>query len=76
VSTDPATIATLDQYYPPCGPCAFCGHTDKRHRLWDAILDAPEDDAFVAWEYELDIAHVKAVRLVRPYRTTKKEGEA
>ena len=26
-----------DDAFPPCGPCAFCGSDDKRHRLWDAI---------------------------------------
>lgn len=21
----------------PAGPCAFCGHPDRRHRMWDTI---------------------------------------
>ena len=32
-------IRTLDDYFPPCGPCGICGGPDKRHRLWDAIRD-------------------------------------
>ena len=38
MSTRKADIAELDRFYPPCGPCAFCGHRDKRHRLWDAWM--------------------------------------
>lgn len=30
-------VARLDELWPPCGPCAFCGGPDKRHRLWDMI---------------------------------------
>ena len=28
----------LNQYFPSCGPCLFCGHPDARHRVFDAII--------------------------------------
>ena len=28
-------LSTLDRWFPRCGPCALCGHADKRHRLWE-----------------------------------------
>jgi hypothetical protein len=65
---DTEAIAALDQFYPPCGPCAFCDLPDKRHRLWDSMLDSPDDDKAVAWEFDTTIEHVRAVRRVRPYR--------
>lgn len=34
----PARIA--DQFGPHAGPCAFCGHHDKRHRLIDSVVGA------------------------------------
>jgi hypothetical protein len=50
---------TLDDYFPPRGPCAFCGHTDARHRLFDALRGAvaagdPPDDVARAWDVPLD----------------------
>ena len=66
-----ADLKELDKFYSPCGPCAFCGFHDKRHRLWDAWIgmlnagDTPED---LADEYEADIEHVKAVQRLRPYQ--------
>ena len=65
---DPESIAALDQFYPPCGPCAFCDLPDKRHRLWDSMIDSPDDDKAVAWEFDTTIEHVRAVRRVLPYR--------
>jgi hypothetical protein len=64
--------AALDRYFPRCGPCAFCGHVDKRHRLWDAIMNRPESSAFLARDYELPLAAVRLVRLLRPYRRARR----
>lgn len=61
-------IAELDKYYLPCGPCAFCGHSDKRHRLWDMFIDSPESDESLAADYREEIEHIRAVRRIRPYR--------
>lgn len=61
-------IATLDKHYKPCGPCALCGCRDKRHRLWDSIMDTPENNEMAAREYGVTIGHVQAVRTIRPYR--------
>lgn len=61
-------IATLDRFYPPCGPCALCGHRDKRHRLWDSLMDTPGTDEGVAREYDVTVEEVQAVRAIRPYR--------
>ena len=61
-------IAELDKYYHPCGPCAFCGHHDKRHRMWDMFMDSPESDVELAADYHVDKEYVTAVRRIRPYR--------
>ena len=64
-------VADLDQYFPPAGSCAFCGHEDQRHRLWDAFMgaahagDTPEGIAS-AWGYPVEA--VRAVLAVRPYQ--------
>lgn len=68
MSTKASEIAKLDPWFPPCGPCAFCGHKDKRHRLWDTILHSPENAADLAVVYELPLAAVLAVRRIRPYQ--------
>ena len=60
--------AELDHYFPPAGPCAFCGHVDRRHRLWDALMARPESDLIVALEYYLPLEAVRLVRTLRPYR--------
>jgi len=78
MSTRKADIAELDQYYPPCGPCAFCGHRDKRHRLWDTIM-AQYDNAGTSVEeiarwYDVEPEHVRAVLRIRPYRMTAVKG--
>jgi hypothetical protein len=65
---DPEAIAALDQFYPPCGPCMVCGHTDKRHRLWDALMEALGPVEQIADEWDLPVEHVRAVRRVQPYR--------
>jgi hypothetical protein len=63
-----AAIAQLDKFYGPCGPCAFCGHHDKRHRLWDVFLDNYDDDTAIAAEFGVSTDYVRAVRIIRPYR--------
>lgn len=32
-------MSVLDTLYPYAGPCAFCGYSDKRHRLADSIIE-------------------------------------
>ncbi len=59
-------IAELDQWFKPCGPCMFCGHPDKRHRLWDMFLDSPESDEVLAAEFGHPIEAIQAVRRIRP----------
>lgn len=61
-------ISQLDKWFPPCGPCAFCGFKDKRHLLWDIFLDAPETDAELAKDFDYPIEAIQAVRQIRPYR--------
>ncbi len=64
-------IAQLDKYYSPAGPCAFCGHRDKRHRLWDVIMGmfvGGDSIEMIAWDYNLSIEAIKAVIKIRPYR--------
>ena len=63
-------LSELDQYYRPCGPCAFCGHEDKRHRLWDTFMSMAEggdEPEFIAACFEEEVEHVKAVLRLRPY---------
>lgn len=69
------SVDSLDVFYPPCGPCALCGHHDKRHRLWDAIMDTEGDwvDEECASEFGVSIEHVRAVRRIRPYREDSRE---
>ena len=62
----------LDSHYSFCGPCAFCGHPDKRHRLWDALIDSPETEDMLVREYGVTLEHVKAVRRIRPYRRKRR----
>jgi hypothetical protein len=55
-------IAKLDKYYPPCGSCAFCGHKDKRHRMWDSWLALADMGAeWIANAYDVEIEYVKLV---------------
>lgn len=66
-----AAITSRDKYFPPAGPCAFCGSNDARHRTWDAIMDrhvAGESMKELARDYDLPVAAVRAVLRVRPYR--------
>ena len=61
-------ISQLDKFYPPCGPCAFCGFKDKRHRLWDSWLCLKNEGAeWIAIAYEVDIEYVRLVLELKPY---------
>jgi len=64
------SISQLDKYYSPCGPCMFCGHKDKRHRMWDiwlAMWHGGESIEFIAKLYDVDIEYVKLVLEIKPY---------
>lgn len=57
--------AELDRYFPPNGPCGFCGDTEigARHRIIDAIVDAVragEPIEVVAEEYDKPVEAVTA----------------
>lgn len=60
-------ISKLDKYFPPCGECWFCGHRDKRHRLWDAILALDEPDECIAALYDEPIEAIKLIKEIKPY---------
>lgn len=62
--------ARLDAYFPFRGPCAFCGHADARHRLWDMICQSPDSDADMVHWCEVPLEAVRLVREVRPYQRT------
>jgi len=64
-------ISHLDRWFPPAGPCAFCGHADKRHRLWDALLGSHrvgQPVSELAQFYELPLEAVQAVIHEQPYQ--------
>lgn len=65
------SMQELDKYYPPCGPCMFCGHHDKRHRLWDTWMDMAEGGdppELIAHAYGEPLEHVEAVLRLKPYK--------
>ena len=69
MSCKKAEIAQLNKWFTPAGPCAFCGHRDKRHRIWDTIMlaeAAGETAIGIAWWLELTV--IEAVLRIRPYR--------
>ena len=57
----------LDKYWPPCGPCALCGHEDKRHRIWDAIIHMTDDVYVIAALYEVPVEAIQLVKELKPY---------
>jgi len=65
-------LGKLNEYYPFCGPCLFCGGRDKRHRLWDVWLGWHERGvsveeihrSFPKWP----IQHIRDVIRIRPFR--------
>jgi len=65
----------LDEYFPPRGPCAFCGHKDARHRLWDALMDrvaAGDSAESVAEDYGISMKAMNLVLKLRPYKRKRK----
>ena len=67
----------LDKYFPPRGPCAFCGHKDARHRLFDAILGmrkAGDSVETIAHAYGLTMKQVFIILEVQPYQEVKVYG--
>jgi len=65
----------LNEWFPPAGPCAFCGHDDKRHRLWDQLIgmnEAGDSVQTIAWQYELPEQAVEAVLRLRPYQPVRR----
>jgi hypothetical protein len=55
---------TIDAKWPYCGPCAFCGCADKRHRLFDAMrgrVRAGESRKSVAEDYGCSMDALLAV---------------
>lgn len=64
-------IEKLDKWFPPAGPCVFCGHKDRRHRLWDVIMGMHENNEAVkaiAYNYDLSVESIEAVISIQPYR--------
>jgi hypothetical protein len=60
----PPGPSVLDVLYPYAGPCAFCGHYDKRHRMADAIVEnvrAGDSVEMVAEGYDLSEEAVRAL---------------
>jgi hypothetical protein len=63
-------IAQLNKYSNPCGKCMFCGHKDKRHRLWDSWLSLSkggETVEFIASLYDVNTEYVKLILKLKPY---------
>ena len=64
-------IAELDQWFPPAGPCAFCGSDDKRHRLWDALIGFHKAGDSVEWlarAYDYPVEAIEAVIRIQPWK--------
>lgn len=63
-------LEDLAQWWPKCGPCAFSGHPDKRHRVWGAIIErhrAGESTESLAEDFGVPEEAVEAVLWVLPY---------
>lgn len=60
-------ISYLDKWYVPCGSCWFCGHKDKRHRMWDMFINFSDDTEVLARVYEVPIEYVQTVRMIKPF---------
>ena len=58
----------IDEEIPFHGECGFCGHGDARHRIFDAIIDIPEDINVIAHDYDLPENVIERIRKLRPYR--------
>ena len=71
-------LTELDEWEPPRGPCAFCGHSDERHRLWDTWLDLAAAGATaenISREYQEPVEYVEAVLRLRPYQVEQGAGQ-
>jgi hypothetical protein len=70
-------LAALDRRWPKAGPCWICGGPDKRHRLWDAIvdrLDAGESERSVG--NDLSVSRLDMAELRYAYRLARKQHRA
>lgn len=57
-------LEAISQYLPYRGPCAFCGGSDARHRILDAIQDlinAGEANQEIAEDLGLEIELINLV---------------
>lgn len=65
-------LAALDHDFPPCGPCAFCGGPDKRHRLWDAIESSARVDGLEWAMRDYRASRGEVLRLVDAYARARR----
>src|SRR5690606_42040108 len=56
---DRAMSDAIDNHWPPRGPCAFCGHRDARHRIFDAIKERRRAGERDRKSTRLNSSHVK-----------------
>ena len=57
----------IDSHIPFKGSCAFCGHQDARHRIFDAIMERPECTKTISYDYELPVMIVNRIKRLKPY---------
>lgn len=56
-------MSDIDRYFPRCGPCAFCGKKDARHRVIDSIRArhaVGETVEELAEDYDISVDAVRA----------------
>lgn len=57
-------VQLIDRYFPPCGRCEICGHSDARHRIFDAMCgmaSAGDSATSIAENYKVPVEVVKAI---------------
>lgn len=67
----------LDVLYPYAGECMFCGGSDKRHRLADAIIDnvrAGDSPRLVANAYDVTVEAVDQLVAYAGRRSSSKKA--
>jgi len=64
-------VDEINKYFPFRGGCAFCGHPDARHRIFDAIIERADNNEILADDYECPEAVVKMIKDLKPYRGDK-----
>lgn len=67
----PTDVLKLHEYFPHAGECAFCGFHDKRHRLWDMIIDrhkGGDSIEMLADDYRVPKEAIELVLKIRPYQ--------